>query len=158
MSTLIENLRHRRIGRRAREVEAPPVHGARSGRLVAPTTDIAPNDPLVAYFLSSPGAVEVDKLQLDSPALKALRAAGVQMCVPLISQGEMVGLLNLGPRLSGQDYSTDDRGLLNDLSSQAAPAPASCPIGAAAAGRSPRARAYRSGTARGPADTADTPT
>ncbi|HKP52966.1 MAG TPA: SpoIIE family protein phosphatase [Chloroflexia bacterium] len=122
MSTLIENLRQRRIGRRAREVEAPPVHGARSGRLVAPTTDIAPNDPLVAYFLSSPGAVEVDKLQLDSPALKALRAAGVQMCVPLISQGELVGLLNLGPRLSGQDYSTDDRGLLNDLSSQAAPA------------------------------------
>src|SRR5712691_6186737 len=38
------------------------------------------------------------------------------------SQGELVGLLNLGPRLSEQDYSTDDRTLLNDLATQAAPA------------------------------------
>src|SRR5436305_14298537 len=44
------------------------------------------------------------------------------MAVPLVSQGELVGLLNLGPRLSVQDYSTDDRALLNDLSTQAAPA------------------------------------
>jgi serine phosphatase RsbU (regulator of sigma subunit)/anti-sigma regulatory factor (Ser/Thr protein kinase) len=34
----------------------------------------------------------------------------------------LVGLLNLGPRLSEQDYSTDDRGLLNTLATQAAPA------------------------------------
>ncbi len=44
------------------------------------------------------------------------------MVIPLVSQGELVGLLNLGPRLSEQDYSTDDRTLLNDLATQAAPA------------------------------------
>ncbi|MDQ6643401.1 MAG: SpoIIE family protein phosphatase, partial [Chloroflexota bacterium] len=34
----------------------------------------------------------------------------------------LVGLLNLGPRMSEQDYSTYDRTLLNDLATQAAPA------------------------------------
>jgi serine phosphatase RsbU (regulator of sigma subunit)/anti-sigma regulatory factor (Ser/Thr protein kinase) len=91
-------------------------------RQVAPPIDIAPDDPIVAYFLSAPGAVEVDKLHLDSPALHALRTAGVTLAIPLVSQGELVGLLNLGPRLSEQDYSPDDRGLLNTLATQAAPA------------------------------------
>lgn len=83
---------------------------------------IAPNDPIVAYFLSAPGAVEIERLHLDSPALRALRAAGVKLAIPLVSQGELVGLLNLGPRLSGQDYSAYDRGLLNSLATRAAPA------------------------------------
>jgi serine phosphatase RsbU (regulator of sigma subunit)/anti-sigma regulatory factor (Ser/Thr protein kinase) len=91
-------------------------------RQVAPPIDIAPDDPIVAYFLSAPGAVEVEKLHLDSPALQALRSAGVTLAIPLVSQGELVGLLNLGPRLSEQDYSPDDRGLLNTLATQAAPA------------------------------------
>src|SRR5207253_9951104 len=94
----------------------------RARQVTTPGVDIAPNDPLVAYFLSAPGAVEIDKLHFESPALQSLRAAGVKMAVPLVSQGELVGLLNLGPRLSEQDYSTDDRALLNDLSTQAAPA------------------------------------
>jgi serine phosphatase RsbU (regulator of sigma subunit)/anti-sigma regulatory factor (Ser/Thr protein kinase) len=64
----------------------------------------------------------VEKLHLDSPAMHALRAAGVTLAIPLVSQGELVGLLNLGPRLSEQDYSPDDRGLLNTLATQAAPA------------------------------------
>ncbi|HEU5368316.1 MAG TPA: SpoIIE family protein phosphatase, partial [Ktedonobacterales bacterium] len=80
------------------------------------------NDPIVAYFLSAPGAVDIERLHLDSPALRALRAAGVKLAIPLVSQGELVGLLNLGPRLSEQDYSAYDRGLLNSLATQAAPA------------------------------------
>ena len=46
----------------------------------------------------------------------------MKLAVPLVSQGELVGLLNLGPRLSDQDYSTDDRKLLDSLAAQAAPA------------------------------------
>jgi serine phosphatase RsbU (regulator of sigma subunit) len=34
----------------------------------------------------------------------------------------LIGLLNLGPRLSQQEYSADDRKLLNDLATQTAPA------------------------------------
>ncbi|HEU5369603.1 MAG TPA: GAF domain-containing protein, partial [Ktedonobacterales bacterium] len=88
---------------------------------VVGTLSIAPNDPIVAYFLSAPGAVEIERLHLDSPALRALRAAGVKLAIPLVSQGDLVGLLSLGPRLSEQDYSAYDRGLLNSLATQAAP-------------------------------------
>jgi serine phosphatase RsbU (regulator of sigma subunit)/anti-sigma regulatory factor (Ser/Thr protein kinase) len=84
--------------------------------------DIAPNDPIIAYFQSAPGAVDIGTLQLDSPALTAMRAAGVKLVVPLVSQGELIGLLKLGPRLSEQEYSLDDRRLLEDLASHAAPA------------------------------------
>jgi serine phosphatase RsbU (regulator of sigma subunit)/anti-sigma regulatory factor (Ser/Thr protein kinase) len=84
--------------------------------------EISPNDPIVAYFQSAPGAVDLEDLELDSPALAALREAGVKLAVPLVSQGELVGLLNLGPRLSDQDYSSDDRKLLDSLAAQAAPA------------------------------------
>jgi serine phosphatase RsbU (regulator of sigma subunit)/anti-sigma regulatory factor (Ser/Thr protein kinase) len=84
--------------------------------------EIAPNDPLLVYFQHSSGVVDVGKLLIESPATEALRAAGVKLVVPLVSQGELIGLINLGPRLSEQDYSTDDRKLLGDLAAQAAPA------------------------------------
>jgi serine phosphatase RsbU (regulator of sigma subunit)/anti-sigma regulatory factor (Ser/Thr protein kinase) len=84
--------------------------------------DIAETDPLLAYLQSAPGPVELARLELDSPAVTALREAGVALVVPLVSQGELIGTLNLGPRLSEQDYSTDDRRLLTTLAAQAAPA------------------------------------
>jgi serine phosphatase RsbU (regulator of sigma subunit)/anti-sigma regulatory factor (Ser/Thr protein kinase) len=84
--------------------------------------EIAPNDPLLAYFQSANEAVDIDALELDSPALRELKAAGVKLAVPLVSQGELIGVLNLGPRLSEQDYSSDDRKLLDNLAAQAAPA------------------------------------
>ena len=84
--------------------------------------DIAPNDPLLAYFATASGAVDIETLELDSPALRDLKAAGVKLAVPLVSQGELIGVLNLGPRLSEQEYSSDDRKLLDNLAAQAAPA------------------------------------
>jgi serine phosphatase RsbU (regulator of sigma subunit)/anti-sigma regulatory factor (Ser/Thr protein kinase) len=84
--------------------------------------DIAESDPLLAYLQSAPGPVDLARLELDSPAVGALREAGVALVVPLVSQGELIGTLNLGPRLSEQDYSTDDRRLLTTLAAQAAPA------------------------------------
>src|SRR5215212_11402165 len=84
--------------------------------------EIAPNDPLLAYFQSASEAVDIDALELDSPALREFKAAGVKLAVPLVSQGELIGVLNLGARLSEQDYSSDDRKLLDKLAAQAAPA------------------------------------
>lgn len=84
--------------------------------------DIAPNDPLLAYFQHSSGAVDVNRLHLDSPALRRLKEEGIAMIVPLVSQGELVGIINLGQRRSDQEYSSDDRRLLDDLAVQAAPA------------------------------------
>lgn len=84
--------------------------------------DIAPNDPLVNYFRTTSGVVDIRQLDLESPTLTQLREAGVVLVVPLMSQGELIGMINLGSRLSEQEYSTDDRKLLNDLATQAAPA------------------------------------
>jgi serine phosphatase RsbU (regulator of sigma subunit) len=102
-------------------VEAPQ-HQQQQQEEPAPQLQIAPNDPIVAYFASASGVVEIDKLDLHSPALKAMKAAQIKVVVPLVSQGELIGLLNLGARLSQQEYSADDRKLLNDLATQTAPA------------------------------------
>ncbi len=64
----------------------------------------------------------LEKIQIESPALEQLKAAGIKLVVPLVSQGELIGMLNLGPRLSEQDYSSDDIALLNNLAAQATPA------------------------------------
>jgi serine phosphatase RsbU (regulator of sigma subunit)/anti-sigma regulatory factor (Ser/Thr protein kinase) len=123
MATIMQRLQKMRLGRVKREEQVLQTVDEKGSRKVETLPiEIAPNDPIVAYFLSSPGATEIDKLNLDSPALRELNAAGVKMAIPLVSQGELVGLLNLGPRMSEQDYSTYDRTLLNDLATQAAPA------------------------------------
>lgn len=84
--------------------------------------DIASDDPLLAHLQELARPVEVARLEIDSPALEEMKNSGVELVVPLVTQGELVGILNLGPRLSERDYSTDDRKLLDSLASQAAPA------------------------------------
>lgn len=61
-------------------------------------------------------------MELDSPVVADLKERGVEIVVPLIGQGELLGALYLGRRLSDQPYSTDDRRLLGNLASQVAPA------------------------------------
>lgn len=124
MTTLLRSLK---LGFGKVRSERPSTAGAPAadrarGVTTVRSLDIAPTDPLVAYFRSSPGVVEIDKLHLDSPALSMLRESGTRLVVPLVAQGELIGLLNLGPRLSEQDYTSDDRVLLNNLATQASPA------------------------------------
>ena len=87
-----------------------------------PEIELASNDPLVGYLLSAAGAVDIRGLELESPALAAMKEAGVVLTVPLISSGSLIGLISLGPRLSERDYSSEDRRLLNALAGYAAPA------------------------------------
>jgi serine phosphatase RsbU (regulator of sigma subunit)/anti-sigma regulatory factor (Ser/Thr protein kinase) len=84
--------------------------------------DIPANDPLLAYVQSSPGVIDVENSNLDSPTLRAMREGGIRLTLPLVSQGELIGLINLGGRRSEQDYSSDDKRLLQNLATQAAPA------------------------------------
>jgi serine phosphatase RsbU (regulator of sigma subunit) len=90
--------------------------------ITGPDIDLAANDPLVAFLLSHPAAVDITSLPLDSPGLAALRAAGVVLVIPLISSGSLVGLLSLGPRRSERGYSSEDKRLLTALAGYAAPA------------------------------------
>ncbi len=120
MTIGIRNLRQ--VFNAGRREAVPPEQPARPKPSDIRSLDITPDDPLVSYLLKARTAIEVDKLNLDSPTLRALRQAGVKLAVPLVSQGELIGLLNLGPRLSEQEYSAEDSGLLNNLAAQAAPA------------------------------------
>lgn len=102
--------------------EAAPAASAPEIKANVAELDIAPDDPLAAYLVHTASAVEIEKLNMNSPALDRLRSEGVKVAVPLVSQGELIGLINLGPRRSEQEYSSDDRRLLNTLATQAAPA------------------------------------
>jgi serine phosphatase RsbU (regulator of sigma subunit)/anti-sigma regulatory factor (Ser/Thr protein kinase) len=128
MVTIMRNFRNIFTGGRHREAQQIQVAEAldiiqdRTRRTPGPSIEIAPDDPIISYFLDAPGVVEIDKLNMDSPALRAMKAAGVRITVPLVNQGELVGLLNLGSRLSEQEYSADDYRLLSNLATQASPA------------------------------------
>src|SRR5262245_26103037 len=127
MSTFAHAMRRViRRGGRAEAGEAAVLDGAgpvtAPSLPVGPAVEIPPNDPLLAYLQTAGGVVELERLELESAAVDALREAGVSLIVPLVSGGELIGTLNLGPRLSDQQYSTDDKRLLDSLAAQAAPA------------------------------------
>lgn len=65
---------------------------------------IADDDPFVTYALSHPGALEIERLHLTSPLLQDIQASAGEVVLPLASQGELIGLLALGPRLVNQRY------------------------------------------------------
>ncbi len=118
----------RRFAGRSAPEEAPAATAAAASADATPTqqpgvaVEVPETDPLFAYLQSAPGPVDLAKLDLASQALQQLRDAGVALVVPLVTQGELIGTLNLGPRLSEQEYSSDDRRLLGTLAAQAAPA------------------------------------
>jgi serine phosphatase RsbU (regulator of sigma subunit)/anti-sigma regulatory factor (Ser/Thr protein kinase) len=133
--TFIESLRRTvRLGPGSNETEAATevseTLSATEDRTIEATpavneaepVEIAPDDPLLAVLQSASAPVDIRELTLRSPALDELREDGIQLVVPLVAQGELIGALYLGPRLSEQDYSVDDRHLLTSLAGRAAPA------------------------------------
>ncbi len=84
--------------------------------------DVAEDDPLLLYLQRHPSTVAVGELDLESAALEAMRAAGVEVVVPLVAQGELIGVLNLGASRSERPYSLGDRRLLDNLAGNAAAA------------------------------------
>jgi serine phosphatase RsbU (regulator of sigma subunit) len=83
---------------------------------------VADDDPLLPYALSHSGVLEIDRLHLDSPILLEMKRRAAELLLPLTSQGELVGLLLLGPRLKGEAYAPRERSLLASLIPQVAPA------------------------------------
>lgn len=110
--------RRRKEAAEPKRVDTPT---AAAVRTVDPV-EIPPTDPLYPFLENAAGPVDVDGLEMDSPALGEIKGRGVKVVVPLVTQGELIGVLFLGPRLSQAGYGTDDLGLLGRLASQAAPA------------------------------------
>jgi serine phosphatase RsbU (regulator of sigma subunit) len=88
----------------------------------AQTLVIAADDPIRAALPQAGGAVDVAQLPADSTAVRALKAEGAALALPLASDGELVGMLALGPEAPGIRYSFDLRELLETLAAQMAPA------------------------------------
>jgi serine phosphatase RsbU (regulator of sigma subunit)/anti-sigma regulatory factor (Ser/Thr protein kinase) len=84
--------------------------------------EIPPGDVLETLLLSAGGPVELAAIEAESDTINRLHEDGIELVVPLIGQGELLGALYLGQRLSDQPYSTDDRRLLGNLAAQVAPA------------------------------------
>ena len=117
-------------GRRRRRAEdrAAAKSARRSDQSPAPSRarridiEIEPGDPLLVYLQSASGPVEIGALPDYSPAVARMIAQEVQLVVPLVTSGELVGILALGQRLSERTYSRNDRRLLDSLARYAAPA------------------------------------
>src|SRR5450631_869239 len=86
------------------------------------TISIADDDPFIAYLLSHPGLLEMNRLQLDTPIVQNLKFQSVELLLPLANQGELIGLLILGPHLKVEEYTADQLTMLDALIPQVAPA------------------------------------
>ena len=123
MTTTRASWRNRNRTRDVAEPLPAPAPDAQPAQPTVVPLDIPPSDPLIDYLEKNvSGVVDIERLSFDSEGVRALRKAGVRLALPLVSQGELVGLINLGERRSEQDYSSDDRRLLGNLATQAAPA------------------------------------
>lgn len=103
--------RMRMLGRLARlgllarrRVDIPAPRPASDEPDVRSQVDIAPDDPLLDHLRRTAAPVDLDGLDdLGSPAVAALRAAGIVLVVPLVTAGELVGVLNLDEAIAVVD-------------------------------------------------------
>ena len=152
----------------ARDPHPEPAQQLRTGAAAeaiaatsAPETrqvEIAPNDPIVAYFQSAHRRGRRSKASTSTrPRSSSLREAGVELVVPLVSQGELVGVAQSRPAPLGPGL-LDRRPQAPRLARRAGGAGAAGrATRAAAGGRSAHARAHRAGAARRDADPAELP-
>lgn len=112
----------RRRSRRGEKAAEAEIVASKSPTRSLDPVEIPRGDPLETALLSSGGPVELSNIGVESETINRLLDEGVELVVPLIGQGELLGALYLGQRLSDQPYSSDDRRLLANLASQVAPA------------------------------------
>lgn len=72
--------------------------------LAGATFSVADDDAFIAYALAHPGALEIARLHLASPFFQDLQERALEIVLPLASQGELIGMLMLGPRVVDEKY------------------------------------------------------
>jgi serine phosphatase RsbU (regulator of sigma subunit) len=88
----------------------------------APTLTITLHDPARPELLRPASALETARLPETSDAVRALVAGGTKLIVSFVCQGELIGLLALGPPAQGDAYTFDERELLATIADELAPA------------------------------------
>jgi serine phosphatase RsbU (regulator of sigma subunit) len=79
------------------------------------------SDPAYGSLLRPGSVLEVERQPSGSSLMQELRADGIVLVAPLVSRGELAGLLTLGPRVDSHHYSFDDCRLLVMLADTCAP-------------------------------------
>jgi serine phosphatase RsbU (regulator of sigma subunit)/anti-sigma regulatory factor (Ser/Thr protein kinase) len=79
-------------------------------------------DPLLDFLQTAPGPLDIAALPQFSPAVQRMHSQGVRVVVPLVINGELVGVIALGARRSERAYARADKRLLDRLARYAAPA------------------------------------
>ena len=64
---------------------SPDALSVRTRPVETPRLDIAPNDPIVAYFQTSYSVVDIDHPYLDFPSLGVMKAESFRLVVVLVS-------------------------------------------------------------------------
>ncbi|MDP3064485.1 MAG: ATP-binding protein [Chloroflexota bacterium] len=102
------------------------VAGVGTGAKV-PDVSFGHNSPVAKWLTRTDGGLAVRELDLN-PYLQALgdtqrqalKDSGAQLLVPMKSKGVLTGILMLGPKLVGNDYSGEDVRLVATVANQAA--------------------------------------
>ena len=148
----------RRCWRRSRRSDdATSSRGGRASKTESLTLDIAPNDPVLAFLAGCHRARSTCHAAAGLASGHDMRESGVELVVPLVASGEMVGLLALGQRLVGARLLPRRPAPARHAGPLRGPGPAARPDGAPAAGRGASAGAHRARAASRPADPAAVP-
>ncbi len=83
-------------------------------------------DEIIQFLLQNPDPVDIDKLpKTDLALLKRISPdffpqGGDRMCVPLVSGGQLLGVMALGDRVAGVPFTEEERELLKCIGDQVA--------------------------------------
>lgn len=84
----------------------------------------ATEDPLIRYFCSHPEVIDLESEEtygrLPLPISGALQKLGVVVAIPLVLQGELIGLLTLGKKKSDEEYAKEEMDYFPTVASQVA--------------------------------------
>ncbi len=100
---------------------------AHKGQSSVPNYRFDAGHPIVHILEKSSGAISEQDLNV-LPQMRALwrderatlRQIGTDLLIPLKVKGELIGILGIGPKLSGETYSQDDQLTLTTLANQTA--------------------------------------
>jgi serine phosphatase RsbU (regulator of sigma subunit)/anti-sigma regulatory factor (Ser/Thr protein kinase) len=114
----------RKIGKRAEKAAAKVAQRGEADAPASAMIDVVidDGDPLLDFLQNAPGPLDIVALPQFSPAVQRMQSQGVQVVVPLVTSGELVGVIALGARRSERTYTRADKRLLDSLARYAAPA------------------------------------
>lgn len=97
-----------------------PVEPAQAGLSRYKRIELNEESPIVKWLKTNKDILVLDELKDKTEVAEEMGRLGVSLWVPIISQEELIGIISLGNKLSGDVFSSEDLGLLSTLASQTA--------------------------------------